>query len=263
MASATINYAKTVTQLRISHESLVEAEIRLIEAGSELKALEIENGEILEKLDAKKAEVKQLDHRCKLLRAQYERMRETTQEEIDAMQEEEKQIMLDYRDLPNLEALEQEVATIDARLDMMSGENNPGAIRAYEKREEEIRRTRDKLEELGASLETTKDNITEIRQQWEPELDTLISKISDAFAHNFEQIGCAGEVAVYKDEEDFDNWSVQISVRFRYVHICEIYTILLTDKIAKANNSPSSTPTANPAASAPSPPSFTSWRSRI
>jgi chromosome segregation ATPase len=94
-------------------------------------------------------------------------------------------------------------------------EGNPGAIKAYEKREEEIVRTREKLEQCTAKLEDTKQKIVEIREQWEPELDTLIRKISDAFAHNFKQIGCAGEVEVYKDEEDFDNWSIQISVRFR------------------------------------------------
>ena len=29
---------------------------------------------------------------------------------------------------------------------------------------------------------------------WEPELDKLVKEISNAFAYNFEQIGCAGEV---------------------------------------------------------------------
>ena len=94
-------------------------------------------------------------------------------------------------------------------------EGNPGAIRAYEKREEEITRTRKVLEEHTASISAAKAQIVDIRQKWEPQLNALIAKISDAFAHNFKQIGCAGEVSVNKDEEDFDNWSVQISVRFR------------------------------------------------
>lgn len=205
---------KAVIHLRTFHESLVEAEIRLIEAKSELNALIIENREILNKLNAKKAEVQQLDQRNRTMRSEYERVRAKIQEDVDALSDEEKAIMLEYRELPSLEALEQEVAAVAARLEMMS-EGNPGAIKAYEKREEEIRRTRGKLGELTAEFETTRASITQIRQQWEPELDALISKISDAFSHNFQQIGCAGEVAVYKDEEDFDNWSVQISVRFR------------------------------------------------
>ena len=52
-------------------------------------------------------------------------------------------------------------------------------------------------------------------QQWEPQLDELIAKISEAFADNFSKIQCAGEVVVYKDEEDFDQWAIQIKVKFR------------------------------------------------
>ncbi|KAL6710716.1 Structural maintenance of chromosomes protein 5 [Coniothyrium glycines] len=214
LAATTQDYAKAVTQLRIFHESLVEAEIRLIEANSELKALEIENREILGKQQAKQTEISQMDQRIKQMSAEYKNMHRNTQQDINNLSAEEREIILEYRELPSLEALEQEVAAVAARLEMMA-EGNPGAIKAFEKREEEIRRTREKLDEHTAVLEAAKEKIAEIRHQWEPELDALVSKISEAFAHNFEQIGCAGEVSVYKDEDDFDNWSVQISVRFR------------------------------------------------
>lgn len=203
-----------MTQLRVLYESLVEAEIRLIEAKSEFNALKIENSDILQKLQRKEAEIQQLDQRNRTLRSAYERMVRSTQEDIANLTEEERAIILEYRELPSLEALEQEVHAVNSRLEMMA-EGNPGAIVAFEKREEEIARTREMLERHVASIAEAKAKITEIRQQWEPELDALIRKISDAFGHNFQQIGCAGEVTVYKDEDDFDNWSVQISVRFR------------------------------------------------
>lgn len=194
----------------------MEAEIRLIEAKSEFNALKAENSDILQREQRKRAEIQQLDQRNRSLRLEYERMVKSTQQDIASLTEEERTIIVEYRELPSLEAFEQEVQAVNARLEMMA-EGNPGAIRAYEKREDEIDKTREKLEQYSAALEETKQTITEIRQQWEPELDALIAKISDAFAHNFQQIGCAGQVAVYKDEEDFDNWSIQISVRFRYV----------------------------------------------
>jgi chromosome segregation ATPase len=189
-----------VTQLRTFHESLVEAEIRLIEGKSEFNALEKENRHILEKQKGKLAEIQALDLRNTTLRKEYKRLSETTQEKLNSLSPEDKAIVLEYRQLSSLEALEQEVQAVAARLEMMV-EGNSGIIKAFEKRKEAISRTREK--------------ITEIREQWEPELDALIAKISDAFAHNFQQIGCAGEVQVYKDEEDFDKWSIQISVRFR------------------------------------------------
>jgi hypothetical protein len=47
-------------------------------------------------------------------------------------------------------------------------------------------------------------------------VDQLISQINDAFSYNFEQISCAGEVGVHKDE-DFEKWAIEIKVKFRYV----------------------------------------------
>lgn len=205
---------KTVTQLRSSHELLVEAEIRLIEARSEFNALQNENSNILEKQKRKKAEILDLDHRNNTLRKEYRRLTELAQQDLNSLQPEEKAMVLEYRQLSSLEALELEIQAVSARLDMMV-EGNSGIIRAFEKRKEDIIKTQDKLEEHSASLEAIKSQIAEIRAQWEPQLDALVAKISEAFAHNFEQIGCAGEVQVYKDEEDFDKWSIQISVRFR------------------------------------------------
>lgn len=202
--------------MRLFFESLVQAEIRLIEAKSEFNALKNENVDILQNLKRKQAEISELDQRNRTLRSEYDRMVKNTQQDIQSLTDEERAIMLEYRELPSLEALEQEVLAVSARLELMA-EGNPGAIKAYEKREEEIGRTRERLEEYTASIQEAKVKIVEIREQWEPQLDALIVKISDAFAHNFRQIGCAGEVTVYKDEEDFDNWSIQISVRFRQV----------------------------------------------
>lgn len=202
--------------MRTFHESLIEAEIRFIEAKSELNALRHENSTMIQRQQAKEAEVQELTARIKRLRDEYMKKTVATQQDIDNLTEEEMQIVLEYRQLPSFDHLEQEIQAVAARLEMMA-EGNPGAIRAYEKREEDINRTREKLEQYTAGLEETREKITEIREQWEPQLDVLIKKISDAFAHNFQQIGCAGEVAVNKDEEDFDNWSIQISVRFRYV----------------------------------------------
>jgi len=218
VATMTLDYAKAVTQLHTFHESLVEAEIRLIEAKSEHNSLRTENSEILLRLQRQQAEIANMEKRNQVMRGEYQRLVKITQDDIATLSEEERVIVVQYSKLDDMAAIEQEVHDVNARLELMS-EGNPGAIRAYEKREEEIMRTREKLEQHKVNLETTKAKIKEIRDKWEPELDALMSKISDAFAYNFSQIGCAGEVRVYKDEEDFDNWSIQISVRFRYVAI--------------------------------------------
>ena len=68
----------------------------------------------------------------------------------------------------------------------------------------------------AAALKSLDNEIKEVKEQWEPQLDELISHISDAFADNFSKIQCAGEVGVHKDE-DFELWAIQIKVKFRYV----------------------------------------------
>jgi chromosome segregation ATPase len=203
-----------VTQLRTFHESLIEAEIRLIEATSESDALKNENRDILQKVQRKQGEIENLNERNETLRNEYKQLLRTTQDDLNSLTPEEKDMVQEYRNLPDLAALEQEVAAVTARLEMIAP-GNSGILKAHKKRAEDIMKTQEILDEYTISLQGTKEKIAEVREQWEPELDALIAKISSAFAHNFEQIGCAGEVSVNKDEEDFDNWSIQISVRFR------------------------------------------------
>ena len=151
--------------------------------------------------------------RHKAKRAQHTQQHAVASRLINGVSDEEKDMIKQYSELPTTEDLDNEIAAITARLNLMA-EGNPNAIKAYEKREEEIQILESKLETIVQRLEMIHTEIIEIREQWEPELDALIAKISDGFSYNFEQIGCAGQVGVYKDE-DFEKWSIQIMVRFR------------------------------------------------
>lgn len=130
------------------------------------------------------------------------------------MTQEEHAIVLEHKDLESIALLEDEIQSVNARLEMMSG-GDGSVVKTYENREIQIRKTQGSLEKHVAALEEAQAKIGEIKGPFVEQLDALIAKISDAFAHNFAQIGCAGEVSVYKDEDDFNAWSIQISVRFR------------------------------------------------
>lgn len=121
---------------------------------------------------------------------------------------------MEFKDLESIALLEDEIQSVSARLDMMSG-GDGSVVKTYENREMLIQKTKDHLEKLVAALAEAQAEIDAIKAPFVHQLDALIAKISDAFAHNFAQIGCAGEVSVYKDEDDFNAWSIQISVRFR------------------------------------------------
>ena len=115
------------------------------------------------------------------------------------------------------EQLEHEIESEKARLELMH-EGDGGVIREYEQRKKKIDALTARLSEIKNDLSIFDEKIKDIRGQWEPELDSLIAKISSSFSQNMEQISCAGEVGIHKDE-DFDQWAIQIRVKFRYVHL--------------------------------------------
>ena len=80
--------------MRAFHESHVEAEIRFIEAKSELRGLIQENSEILQKQQAQQHRIAELDQRHQALRRDYRRIFNVTQEEISTCTEEENRMIL-------------------------------------------------------------------------------------------------------------------------------------------------------------------------
>lgn len=192
---------------------MVEAELRLIEANSEVDGFMADNAHILRVLDEKKAAVRELEETIKDRTAAYKRDIKIAERIIKDLTEDERSIVREFSNLASVEELDNEITAVNARLDLMA-EGNPHAIHAYERRQQQIEKAQESLSTVAEDLEEKREQIRQIRERWEPELDQLVAKISDGFSHNFQQIGCAGQVGVYKDE-DFENWSIQIQVRFR------------------------------------------------
>ena len=205
---------KYVTEFRRHHENVVEAEIRLIEAASEVRAFEKENKQILERLRSREVEVQRIEQEKRVLREAIKKEHHACQRLLDACTEEERAIVNEFKQLETVALLEDEIQSVKARLEMISG-GDGSVVKTYENREIQIARTKESLEKHVLELEEAQALIAEIKGPFVQQLDALIAKVSDAFAHNFAQIGCAGEVSVYKDEDDFNAWSIQISVRFR------------------------------------------------
>ncbi|THC88279.1 hypothetical protein EYZ11_012275 [Aspergillus tanneri] len=121
--------------------------------------------------------------------------------------------------------LEADIDSEKAHLELTQG-GNSNIIKEFEERERQIQRLRSKLTEFENQLADYDHAITEIRGKWEPQLDALVKSISDAFSDSFARIGCAGQVSLDKVEDatgsdsvpggsDFDQWSIQIHVKFR------------------------------------------------
>lgn len=124
-----------------------------------------------------------------------------------------------------LDSLNADIESQQAQLQLFVG-GNSNLIKVFEDREKQIERLEAKLNDYRTKLADFDAAIKEVRDRWEPRLDALISKISDAFGDSFARIGCAGQVSLDKVEaergpngeaggSEFDQWSIQIHVKFR------------------------------------------------
>lgn len=215
----TLDYARAVDTLRNLHSDQIEAELWGIEATSERQILAERNREVKEMLEQKQREVQQIESETNAIRNNAKRTLDAVKAIVDDpnRSEVERTIHEELQEQrPDLtaEELEADIDTDKTKIEMLH-EGNPSAIKQYEKRQMEIDKLEERLASSEEELSKMQADIDEIRAKWEPELDGLVGKISEAFAHNLEKIGCAGQVIVHKDE-DFDQWSIRISVKFRY-----------------------------------------------
>lgn len=216
-AATSFHYRDQVIKVRLSHEELLEAEIRLLEAGNDVDALKERNSDIVKSLDDERKNVDEADREAKEVEKMAKEILDeckdlTAHAEADGTLE-QLQVITSPDAGVTVESLKNDIEAEQARLAYMQ-EANPNALRDFEKRQQSVERLREKMEAARKELEKLSTDIEGIREEWEPRLDELVSQINDAFSDNFEGIGCAGEVGVHKDD-DFELWAIRIKVKFR------------------------------------------------
>lgn len=211
-----LEHKNHIEKLRSCHEACLEAEIRLAEATSDVEALTARNRGIAQKLDDERRLVTQVEREVQEAKAVAHVALQACKA-IMAEEGEEGGPNNEYFKTAGanftVETLEHDIEAERSKLEFIH-DGNSGALKEFETRQVTIQRLKDKLAETAKRLERLTRKVSEVRQKWEPELDKLVKEISDAFAYNFEQIGCAGEVSVHKDD-DFDLWAIEIKVKFR------------------------------------------------
>lgn len=215
-----------VENLRQLHEELVKIEVQVIEGVSDLESLKDRNAEHQDTLEAKSREVEEA---MRSLRETAKQVKELQREAREAVREAQRQpdseeLLQSFRDY-SMEQLEADIDSEKARLELTQG-GNSNVIKEFEDRERQIQQVENKLSEFQTKLSDYDHAIEEIRGQWEPKLDELVMRISDAFSDCFARIGCAGQVTLDKAEDEagadgeaggsnFGEWSIQIHVKFR------------------------------------------------
>ena len=245
---ATIKYAGAVAEFRKIHDALLELELQHIEAKSDFDTLKSRNEHVQATLKAKQDEEKVAVEECTRESAKakgliiHVKNLAAEAEELSEAGHPLWQGYLSEYGKKSADELEADIESEKARLDL-THEGNFNILKEFEDRQKRIDKLREGLQKFMQQKEEVQSAIEEVRGKWEPELDALVVKISDAFSDSFARIGCAGQVTIYKasssDKEDdssnkdhsdpfrasdqpassdgldFANWAVHISVKFR------------------------------------------------
>lgn len=215
-AQLVLRHKEAIENVRTAYQALLEAEIRGVEAHSDVVGLMARNSHIMERLDAEKETLKQAAEDASRAREEGNRLSERVQQMIDS-EPEKRDLFSELCEGRSPEVIQDDIGAEEAKLECMHTPN-PNVLREFEKRAEEIARLTRKMAGSTDKLNGITQEMEELRSKWEPRLDELVAHVNDAFAYNFEQISCAGEVRVHKPD-DFDAWALDIMVRFRYVFI--------------------------------------------
>lgn len=220
-ANLVIRHQESLHALRNATDSVLEARVRLIEAISDLAALQERNAGIVQRLEEERKKVEELAQELELAKAEAREASVKAQEVLSNHSDpttgnadpEMTEYLRNAAADKTVESIDEDIKIEEAKLDVIQ-EADPGVLRDFEKRARDIERLQTESATRHADMEQLNEQIQTLRQRWEPRLDDLIRRINDAFSYNFEQISCAGEVGVHKDE-DFDKWAVEIKVKFR------------------------------------------------
>ncbi|EEP81124.1 hypothetical protein UREG_05966 [Uncinocarpus reesii 1704] len=227
-AVSVLQYTKFVEKYRKLHENLVQMRVRAVEARSDWQSLKKHNSDVTAVVERKNCEIDEVSLLVTNLNKEAPKRIEEMRK-IRRMAEDDPELsqMIGSISQYSCDQLEAEIDSAKATLDLTYEGNSSRVIEEFERRQQQIDKLNKKYEKIQKDLADFEYGIAEVRGKWEPTLEALIQRISNAFSNFFARIGCAGQVSIDKGEDipdengrlgdtsDFDQWSIRIQVKFR------------------------------------------------
>lgn len=130
--------------------------------------------------------------------------------------EEKEQIEQMYKDAEyTLDHLNQETAQVKAMLEVSRTGGEEAAMSRFNKRAQEIETLEASVTDQSSARQQYMAEIAEVRQLWEPEVQSIVARISHEFSNAFRLIKCQGQVQLGNTDKGFKDWSMDIMVSFR------------------------------------------------
>ncbi|EPS40518.1 hypothetical protein H072_5608 [Dactylellina haptotyla CBS 200.50] len=223
---AASRYAEHVRQYVARYDSITSAELHLIEASSNLEHFITWNQSFKDRLEGKQRQCEEAKKRYDETVAQALRFRDECRDLMNILSPDQQEAISSSHSKKTLDELKTEIQQEEVRLESIH-EGNPHAIKQYEAREKVISDIRRAIEGQQEELDKHHSAIKDVRSRWEPRIDQLVSNISEAFSRSFEFIHCAGAVRIRKEGKDgcdFENWAIEIMVKFREAENMQVLT---------------------------------------
>ncbi|ORY95700.1 P-loop containing nucleoside triphosphate hydrolase protein [Syncephalastrum racemosum] len=226
-ANLSVKRARAIIQFRVSQEKYIElvlsrnkAQLEFLQADTEYNIVERYVKEQSKGLEIARVAMQKATLECNHAKTtarsyQQEAKRAGSRLPPDLL-EAFKEIYQNWRDHgfnQTHDEIEDEIKGEEAKAEALKA-TNPHAMENYERRLREINTLSSKIEEDASKLADLQGRMQTIRAQWEPRLESVVSRISEKFSEAMQKIGCAGEVCVSRDE-DYDKWGIEIRVKFR------------------------------------------------
>ncbi|KAI0658644.1 P-loop containing nucleoside triphosphate hydrolase protein [Cubamyces menziesii] len=199
-------------------EKATRAGLEFIQACANKSALEALCKEQKEEIQQVEATALKIHAEFKALKEDSKRKLEITKTKYEEVEEDVRESFHEMEAAGTIQAKsseewEAELQQRREELDMNMN-TNANVVDQYNKRKAEIETLTATIEEREKRILRIEQNIKTARENWQPELEKLVTSIGQKFSAAFDRIGCAGEIRI-REDEDYEKWAIDIMVKFR------------------------------------------------
>ncbi|CAI4211143.1 unnamed protein product [Parascedosporium putredinis] len=197
-------FLRGIGAVRAAHKDWVDASVCLIEARSDVAGLQERSRAIIEQCEAERQKLEAAQAVERESKAEARRLKDVILQLQQQFGEEFTQLTVGKTSSD----IEDEIAAEEERLGMIS-DVPQNTLQKYDQIVAALANVEKQLEAGRRKIDVLGSEIGDLRHRWEPHVDELVDKVTEAFGYNFQQIGCAGEVRLHKDE-DFEKWALHV-----------------------------------------------------
>lgn len=225
---ADANIEKHFNNITLSTGKLIEATQSLVAKQKEYQKRMIETmacenevniyGKLgTELMNGKEKEMAQINEKVEKLHQQMREMKQEVKKVRETCSVEEKNgIEALYNNVEyTLDILDRETSKVKATLELSQTGGEEATLARYTKQARDIEELSRIVSEAGTASEQYLSEITRLRAAWEPELHSIVSRVSHEFSNAFKLIKCRGEVKLGNTDKGFKDWTMDIMVSFR------------------------------------------------